>query len=127
MFERNRCIESGCRGLCCQNTALELSRPELNELFPTAVRVFSIKELAKLELDRKDGLFYTDYQRPGLKGKNFRILLINGPCPNRAKNGSCTIHKNREHAAENFKFGGDDCNAIRKEHGLGPVFLEPVE
>jgi len=56
-----------------------------------------------------------------------RILAINGSCPNRAKDGNCKIHKNREHAAKNFKFGIDDCNAIRKNHGLGPIYLEPVE
>jgi hypothetical protein len=126
MSERNRCIESGCKGYCCQDIDLEITRAEVKELFPTAVRVFSIKELAKLKQTRK-GLFYTNYQRPGLEGPDFMILSINGPCPNRVSNGGCLIHTNREHAAKSFLFGSDDCNAIRKEHGLGPVFLEPVE
>ena len=127
MYERNRCLESGCKGYCCQDIDLEITKAEVKELFPSAVRVFSIKELAKLKQIHKKGLYYTDYQRPGLEGPNFRILSINGPCPNRAKDGNCSIHKNREHAAENFKFGSDDCNDIRKEHGLGPVYLDLVE
>ena len=127
MSERNRCLESGCRGYCCQDIDLEITRVEIKELFPSARRVFSIKELAKLKLNHKKGLFYTDYQRPGLKGPDFRILAINGSCPNRAKDGNCNIHDIREHAAKNFKFGSKECNDIRKENGLGPIYLEPVE
>ena len=126
MDERNRCLESGCKGYCCQDIDLEITEPERKELFPEARKVFSVKELAELKRTDK-GLFYTDYQRSGLEGPDFRILAINGPCPNRVKDGNCSIHKNREHAAINFEFGSDDCNAIRKEHGLGPIYLEPVE
>lgn len=127
MGERNRCLESGCRGFCCQDIDLELTKAERKELFPKAKRVFSIKELAKLKLNRNKGLFYTDYEKPGFEGLSFQLLSINGPCPNRTKEGNCNIHDIREHAAKNFKFGSDDCNAIRKDHGLGPIYLEPVE
>ena len=126
MAERNRCLESGCRGFCCQDIDLEITRAEIKELFPSAKKVTSIKKLAELK-QTQTGLFYTDYQRPGLEGPDFRILTINGPCPNREKNGNCTIHNIREYAAKNFKFGSDDCNAIRKENGLGPIYLEPVK
>ena len=126
MGERNRCLESGCKGYCCQDIDLEITEPERKELFPEAQKVPSIKKLAELKRSEM-GLFYADYERPGLEGPDFRILAINGPCPNRAKDGNCTRHNIREHAAKNFKFGSDDCNAIRKDHGLGPIFLEPVE
>lgn len=91
-----------------------------------AIRVSSVKELRQIKRSQI-GLFYADYERPDLDGPDFRLLAINGPYPNRMENGNCAIHNYREHAAKNFKFGSDDCNDIRKENGLGPIYLEPVE
>lgn len=114
MSERNRCIESGCKGFCCQDIDLKITKAEIKELFPKAVRVSSVEELGRIKRTRI-GLFYMgNYERPGLEGPNFCLMAINGFCPNRAKEGNCNIHDIREHAA-------------RKEHGLGPIYLEPVE
>ena len=126
MPERNLCIDSGCHGYCCQDIDLEITKPALMELFPDAIKVSSIRALAELKLNQKPGQFYiTGYESDELKGPGFCLLTINGPCPNRDPKGSCIVHEKREHAAINFKIGSSDCNAIRKEHGLGPIFLKP--
>ncbi|MCX6705695.1 MAG: hypothetical protein NTV24_01140, partial [Candidatus Woesebacteria bacterium] len=78
-----------------------------------------------IEVNLPNGVYYQYDGRDPVLG--MVIARIAGPCPNRLENGNCRIHKNREHAAENFKFGSDECNDIRKGHGLGPVYLEPVE
>lgn len=127
MVDRNRCLESGCGGLCCQNVDLEITEAERKELFPRAVKVFSIQKLRKIKRS-EIGLFYVaNYQRPGLEHPDFNLLAINGVCPNRTDGGTCLVHKNREHAARNFRFGDDECNSIRKENGLGLIYLEPVD
>lgn len=128
MLERNPCKDFDCPGLCCQNIYLEITGPERREIFPTAQKVNSINELITLKKGKEKGMFYVDdYERPGLEGPDFCLLAINGPCSNRAPDGGCNKHTNREHVARNFTFGSYDCNKIRKENGLAPVSIEPVE
>lgn len=128
MSERNLCKESGCPGLCCQDIDLEITGAERREIFSIAQKVGTAKELLVLRQNNVKGLFYiSNYRRPGLNYPNFCLLAINGPCPNKTSDGDCIKHANREHAAINFRFGSFDCNKTRKEHGLAPVFIEPVE
>lgn len=126
-MERNRCTDSGCLGYCCQNIDIEITKSERTRLFPKAREVGSISELANINTAKTPGVFYTKYSRDGLKNGDFYIISINGPCPNRLPNGSCSKHEEREYAARNFSIGCSDCNAIRAEHSLHPIFVEPVE
>jgi len=57
----------------------------------------------------------------------FVVLSLNGSCPNRTAEGGCSKHEEREYAAKNFKIGSYDCNEIRKENGLVPIYIEPIE
>lgn len=126
MTKENLCIASGCLGFCCQDIDLEITGPERREIFPTAQKVLSIKKLARIKEEQEVGLFYlAGYERPGLEGLDFCLLTINGPCPNITLEGNCSKHTIREHAAINFQFGSEDCNSIRKEHGLAPIQLMP--
>jgi len=126
MTERNFCTESGCPGLCCQNMYLELTKFERTRLFPHAVRVNTIKELLELRNGNIPGVFYTRFRRSYLRQSGFIIASLIGPCPNRAPDGSCTKHEEREHAARNFIIGCTDCNEIRASHGLAPIGVKMV-
>lgn len=121
MKEINPCIESGCPGLCCQNTALEITKFERTRLFPNAIKVNSLETLATLKKEKVLGVFYTRYRRKNLTQNGFVVLSINGPCPNRTVEGGCSKHEEREHAARNFTIGSPGCNEIRKENGLSPI------
>ena len=125
MSERNRCLESGCKGYCCQDITIYDVEAAILETFPNAkeVNVWQLQKAINGKL--LNGVYYQYDGRDPVPG--MAIARVVGPCQNKAKDGSCKIHKNREHAARNFKFGSDDCNAIRIEHGLGPIYLEPVE
>ena len=126
-FEINLCVETGCAGLCCQDIDLEITENERTRLFKGAKEVATIGELARLK-DKGDGLYFTrDYKKEGFDEGELLLLSINGPCPNRADDGSCTVHAEREHAARNFKIGSKDCNEIRRENGLHDIFFEEVE
>jgi len=127
MLERNPCIASGCHGLCCQNRDLELTKFERTRLFPKAIKVGTLETLAVLKKEKVSGVFYSRYRRKHLGPSGFVVVSLNGPCPNRNTDGSCQKHEEREHAARNFKIGSPDCNKIRKENGLPPIFIEPVE
>lgn len=106
MLERNPCIASGCLGYCCQDIDQEISASALKEIFPTAQKVSSIKKLAELEFSEEPGLFYIDnYESDELKGPDYCLLAINGPCPNRDEKGNCSVHEHGEPAAINFKIG----------------------
>lgn len=125
-MERNPCTDSGCLGYCCEDIDIEVSGCERTRLFSKAKHVGSIHDLAKIKRDKTPGVFYTEYERPGLEG-DFYAVSLNGPCPNRLPDGSCSRHDERTYAARSYQIGCDDCNAIRREHGLAPIFTEPVE
>lgn len=125
-MERNICTESGCLGYCCENIDIEVTRCKRSRLFPKAKHVENVKELADIKKAKTPGVFYTEYERENLKG-DFYIVSVNGVCPNRLSDGSCSKHDERGYAARNFRIGCDDCNAIRREHGLSPIFTDPVE
>lgn len=125
-MERNMCANSGCPGYCCENIDIEVTKCEISRLFPKAKHVDNISELADIKNDKTPGVFYTEYSRKGLEG-DFYVVAINGPCPNRDSDGNCTKHEERSYAARNFQIGCHDCNEIRKEHNLGPLYFEPVE
>src|SRR4030042_5537346 len=127
MPERNQCLASGCPGLCCENIDIELTKFERRSIFPDAKRVGSLRELAAVKRAKLRGVFYTSYKRKHLGASGFVIVAINGPCPNRTPDGNCVKHDEREHAARNFKLGCEECNAIRQENGLPPIFVKPVE
>lgn len=123
MPERNPCIASGCPGLCCQDRDLELTKFERSRLFPHAVRVNTMRELAELKNGKIPGVFYTRYRKKHLGESGFVVAILVGPCPNRAPDGSCIKHEEREHAARNWKFGSDECNAVRVAHKLAFVSI----
>lgn len=127
MKERNLCAASGCPGYCCQNIDLEMTKLERKRIFPNAIRVDTMEELAEKKNQKEPGVFYTRYRRKHLGDSGFVVTAINGACPNKEEDGNCIKHEERSHAARNFKIGCHDCNEIRKEHGLGPLFFEPVE
>ena len=127
MTERNRCIDSGCRGFCCQNIDLEIRNDERKQIFPSAVRVDTLDALGWVKRQKVSGVFYTRYRKARLRSGKYSVIAINGPCPNRNKDGSCLKHDEREAAARNFNIGSADCNAIRQENGLAPIYFEPVE
>jgi hypothetical protein len=127
MLERNPCKRSGCLGLCCQNIALELTKFERKRIFPNAIRVDSIEALRTMKDENVQGAFYTRNRKKHLISSGFVLLQLNGPCPHRSPKGECLIHEERSHAARNFTFGRKDCNEIRKENGLAPVFIETAE
>lgn len=126
MSERNRCLESGCPGYCCQDIELEATIFERRRVFPMARRVETLKETAEAK-GKKPGVLFSRLRRKHLGKEGIVIVSINGSCPNRQPDGNCLMHKEREYAARNFAFGGSDCNTIRAEHGLAPVFVDPVE
>ena len=126
-MERNRCTDSGCSGYCCENIDIEVTKWERTRIFPKAKHADSIRELADIKDSKIPGVFYTEYTREGLEGEGFCIVSLNGPCPNRLPKGGCSKHEEREYAARNFSVGCPDCNAIRAEHHLPPIFIEPVE
>ena len=127
MLERNRCVASGCPGLCCQNIDLEIRNDERKRVFPGAVHVDTLDALVWVKKQKVPGVFYTRYRKARLKSGKYSVIAINGPCPNRTPEGGCSKHEEREEAAKSFKIGSPDCNEIRKEHGLPPIFIEPVE
>ncbi len=126
-MERNRCTDSGCYGYCCENIDIEVTGCERTRLFPKAKHVDSIKELADIKYSKIPGVFYTEYSREGLEGGDFYVVSLNGPCPNRLPDGDCSRHEEREYAARHFSIGSTDCNTIRSEHHIPPIFIEPVE
>lgn len=121
MLERNACTASGCPGLCCQNIDMEIRNDERKRIFPTAVRIDTLGALDWVKRQKVPGVFYTRYRKARLKSGKYSIIAINGPCPNREPNGNCSVHKDRESAALNFKIGNSKCNDIRQENGLGPI------
>ena len=125
MSERNHCLESGCKGYCCEDTTIYDSEAVILETFPNTKEVNTWQLQKAMDGKFQDGVYYQYDGRDSVPG--MAIARIAGHCPNRAKDGNCTIHESREHAAKNFKFGSADCNAIRKDHGLGSIYLEPVE
>ena len=127
MLERNPCVASGCPGLCCQNIDLEIRNDERKRIFPGAVHIDTLDALGWVKEQKVNGVFYTRYRKARLKSGKYSVIAINGPCPNREPNGNCSVHKDREAAAWNFQIGSSECNEIRKEHGLAPIFIEPVE
>ena len=126
MPERNRCVESGCPGYCCQDIDLEATVFERRRVFSTAQRVGTLGEIAEAK-GKKPGVLFSRLRRKHLGDRGFVIVSINSNCPNRQPDGNCSKHEERTHAARNFILGSDECNAIRQEHGLAPVFTEPVE
>lgn len=126
-MERNPCKASGCPGWCCENIDIEVTKCERTRLFKKAKHVDTLRKLADIKSSQTPGVFYSEYSRKGLENGDFYIVVINGPCPNRLIDGGCSKHSEREYAARNFAIGCSDCNAIRKEHGLAPIFIEPVE
>lgn len=126
-MERNLCLESGCRGFCCEDIFIEITKAEKTRLFPKVKEVSSKEELIKIKKSDNPGIFCLPYTREELEGGDFFLIAINGPCPNRLPNGGCSKHEEREYAARNFAIGCEDCNEIRCEHSLGPIFFEPVE
>jgi hypothetical protein len=127
MLEKNPCTASGCPGLCCQNIDLEIRNDERKRVFPGAVHVETLDALGWVKGQKVNGVFYTRYRKARLKSGEYSVIAINGPCPNRTSEGGCAKHGEREAAARNFKIGSFECNEIRKENGLPPIYLEPVE
>ena len=122
----NKCVESGCRGLCCKDTDIQVTIFERRRLFKRPIRVPTLKELRSGNL--VEGFCY--YARLRLKKfgtAGFYEVGWNGACPNLTPEGNCNKHFDREQAARDFKFGSKECNAVRIENGLSPVFCEPVE
>lgn len=126
-MERNPCVASGCSGYCCEDIYLDVTGCERTRLFKKAKHVETVNELINIKKSGNPGIFYTENSNEKLGDGDFYLLAINGPCPNRLADGSCAKHEERGYAARNFRIGCSDCNAIRGEHGLAPIFIEPVE
>jgi hypothetical protein len=125
-MEKNRCVESGCPGYCCKDTDIEVSKFERRRLFPGAVKVDSLKELRSGCLEKRR-VYYTRLRRKDLGNTGFQEVGWVGACPNQDENGGCKRYQEREHAARRFKFASQDCNKVRREYGLPPIFVEVVK
>lgn len=125
-MKENTCLQSGCPGLCCQDTDIEVTKFERRRLFPNAVKLGTLKELRSSSLV-KGFAFYVPLKRKELGNSGFNEVGWEGPCPSQDENGNCTKHDEREYAARRFSFGSKECNEVRITHGLPPIFIEPVE
>lgn len=120
MKEKNPCIASGCLGYCCKNIFLELTTFERRRLFPKALKIDSLKNLKHVSRDTQ-GVYYTPVRRKKFNCNGMVETLIVDNCPHLKKDGNCNVHKERSHAARNFKIGSQLCNEIRKNHGLPKI------
>ena len=67
----------------------------------------------------KEGVYFLrNYKTKELDRGNFVLITLKGKCPHLKDDGNCNVHSERTHAARNFKIGCEDCNEIRKKHGL---------
>ena len=125
-MNKNLCIESGCKGYCCHDTCIEVTDSERTRLFPDAIPLQTLDELKHGNLMRETA-YFVRYRRSRLGRTGFKMVGWIGKCPNLTSDGNCKKHSEREYAARNFKFGSRECNSVRTEYGLPPVFVEPVE
>lgn len=124
-MKENICLESGCPGLCCCDTDIQVTKFERRRLWPDAIKQNSLKELRRGPLIEG----YAFYARLRLRelGPEAEEVGWKGKCPNLLPDGSCKFYEEREYAARNFKIGSKECNQVRCENGLPPIFFEPVE
>jgi hypothetical protein len=123
-MHENICLKSGCPGLCCRDTDIQVTKYELKRLWPNVIYLDTLKELRSGQLE--EGIPYCARLRTKKLGDSgfFEVGWM-GNCPNLLPDGTCKHYEEREHAARNFKFGSIDCNNVRVSYGLPPV--EPVE
>jgi hypothetical protein len=111
MKEINKCLESGCRGGCCQNITIYDAEDVILKTFPKAIEV-SVWKLAKaINGELTNGVYYQYDGRDPVPG--MAIARIVGPCPNRLNNGNCKNYHSCSYAAENYKIDSPQCNLIR--------------
>lgn len=122
----NKCIQSGCPGYCCFDTDIEVTASELKRLFPRAVRLNTLKELRSSDLPQGFA-FYARLRKKDLGNSGFFEIGWSGKCPNMDSKGHCTKYSERSHAARHFSLGSKECNEVRSEYGLPPIYKEPVE
>jgi Fe-S-cluster containining protein len=112
MPERNLCVESGCKALCChgpQITFTETTEADILKWFPKAKKIswrtmFGRRTPTSVYyLDRGHGQFYLD---------------ITGPCPNLDSNFNCSIQEGKPQECKDFGRGQDNCNLIRLDAHL---------
>ncbi|HUC94519.1 MAG TPA: hypothetical protein VMR19_00740 [Candidatus Saccharimonadales bacterium] len=112
MPERNLCVESGCKALCChdpQITFTETTEADILKWFPEAKKM----SLRNLFVHRTPAsVFYID------KGHGKFYVDITGPCPNLDANFNCSIQDTKSQVCKDFGRGQDACNIIRLDHGL---------
>lgn len=119
-MSENKCLESGCPGLCCWDTDIEVTDFERKRLFPKAVHLKSLKELRQGPLE-KGFCYYAKLKNSRLGLSGFSEVGWVGPCVNQLPNGDCGKYDERAHAGRNFRYGSKECNIVRLEHGLKPV------
>lgn len=118
-MKENICSESGCRGYCCYNAELDVTKFERRRLFPEAKRR---KTLIELREETEEGVYFSR-----LRSKRFgniagmEKLRIVGKCPNLDSSGICTQYLERSYAARNFIIGSKECNDCRNDYGLPPI------
>jgi Fe-S-cluster containining protein len=135
----NLCIESGCRGGCCQNMVMrQVSSSNLRlftgngvqrveEISSKSVRAY-IRLRDRMRRSPRDtdsdhhGVYYA--KETARRSSLFTLVLL-GPCPNLAQDGSCNIYPSRPEQCRDFKFGGENCNDIRKIEGL-PIITTTI-
>jgi len=112
MQERNLCVESGCKALCCHGpyiTFAGTTEADILKWFPKAKKM----SLGNLFTRRTpSSVFYLD------KGHSDFYVEINGPCPNLDAGFNCSIQGTKPQACNEFGRGQKDCNVIRLDHNL---------
>ena len=106
--EVNLCHKSGCRDLCCRGRMwLRVKKTERIRTFPEAKQVLFDTEVRSLG--------FGEFVFAKNDDIDMELLLLNRDCTHlvtRGCDGSQTI------ACKAFQLGGEECNRIRKKHGL---------
>lgn len=103
---RNRCHEAGCPDLCCQTNWLIMDKNTLLKYFSDAV------EVGPMELETNypaSNVRFIPWHEGGV------LAHTKGGC---TKNGANGCRDEKPPFCKKFKFGGEECNEFRSDHGL---------
>lgn len=107
--KENLCHATGCPDLCCRSRGLDyplikMKKGSSRQFFPEAVEIPENEDLG----DCPPGAYLVSYPL-------HEAILIQGVCP---KSGASGCEGSKPQSCSNFSFGGNECNELRKKHGL---------
>ena len=112
MKERNLCVESGCKALCCEDPEINMDNTmeaAILKWFPNAEKM-SWRNLFRSK--NANGVYYMD------KGNGAFLVEINGWCPNLGTDFNCSIQDTKPPECKDFERGQDDGSLIRLDANL---------